>query len=460
MNELPKKPLFLIFGLILLANFTYALFYQIKPIVDAEAYDEIATNIVEHNTYKGNFTTPIKEDGAITRIGPGYEIFLATNYIVFGRTFWIIWLLQAVLYGFTVLMLGSMSLRLFPELRNHLWAVYTSMIFIGLLIDIVQLNAMLMTESLFLFLLTLSLFIWSKIIKEDPPKRLWSWIALGLVLGILTLTRPTGLLICGIIVLISIYWHRQKIWKQVLLMILAFILIQVPWVVRNYHVYGQFIFHSTADGMNILSGNYPGNHGEFNSDFPLFKEYKEKYGEPVEFNRAAKAWFRDFVIHHPIQAFESVSQKALILFSLAKTSGFWFHYHGKIDQIPTLLLSILQNFLILGSILLFTINAISKKKNISKKELLVLAFLLILIATPIIAVIANRHRLPLAVISLPIFAYMLMELKANYRKMLGKIILVIVILAISTGIDIYLQYDKFKERINRVSINSQHEKLV
>jgi hypothetical protein len=236
--------------------------------------------------------------------------------------------------------------------------------------------------------------------------------------------------------------------------------VQLPWVIRNYNIFGKVIFHSTADGMNLLSGNYPGNHGEFNADFPFFKELKEKYESPVEFSEQAKLWYKNFVLTHPIQATGILIEKSVVLFSLAKTSGFWFHYFGKYDQLATLLISIAQNFIILTGILMYLFILISKIRNktIEKKEIFILFTFLILIATPILTVIANRHRLPLTIISLPVIAWVFDYLIVNYKTQYKKILLAILIIFISTSIDVYLQFDKFKSRLQRVDKTEQNVK--
>ncbi len=453
MKNISKKAFIIIFLIIVSVNFLYSISYKIKPAVDAEAYDEIATNIVEHEQYRSSFNVPIELDGSITRIGPGYELFLATNYLFFGKHLWIIWLFQAILYALTIVMLGLMSLKLFPVINQNTKILYGSMIVFGLLIDIIQLNAMIMTESLFLFLLTLSFFIWSQIYNHDPKIKYGLWIILGFVLGLLTLTRPTGLLVFILLSGATIYRKKLGSILAICLITIPFILIQVPWFIRNYHVYNQFIFHSSADGLNFLSGNYPGNHGEFTSDFPFYKELKEKYPSPVELNNEAKKWYKDFVLHHPIQATKILIEKALIFFSLTKTSGFWFHYFGKTDQILTILISILQNFIILGSIILYGTMVV--KRWINKQFLLPDIFLastfVVLTVTPIISVIANRHRLPLVIMSLPLFAYVAYILKNNFRKMKWEIAITILILIASTSLDLFLQFDKFKSKIHSVN---------
>lgn len=453
MKNIPKKAFIIIFLIIVSVNFLYAISYKIKPAVDAEAYDEIATNIVQHEQYRSSFNVPLELDGSISRIGPGYELFLATNYLFFGRHLWIIWLFQAILYGLTILMLGVISFKLFPSTSQNTKILYGSMLFFGLLIDVVQLNAMLMTESLFLFLLTLSFFIWSKIYDHDPKLHYGLWIILGFVLGILTLTRPTGLIVFLLLSCATVYRKKLSGILAICLITIPFILIQVPWFIRNYHIYNQFILHSSADGLNFLSGNYPGNHGEFTSDFPFYKELKEKYPSPVELNNKAKEWYKDFVFNHPIQAITILIEKVIIFFSLTKTSGFWFHYFGKTDQILTILISIFQNFILLGSIILYGIMII--KRWINKQFLLPDIFLssvfIALTATPILSVIANRHRLPLVIMSLPLFVYIVYIVKNNFKRMKWEIVITILILIFSTSFDLFLQFDKFKSKIHSVN---------
>lgn len=452
MKELKTKKFLIILGIIFVVNFLYAIIYKIEPKVDAEAYQEIATNIVNLGEYRASLNTPLNLDGSITRIGPGYEYFVAGNFLFFGKHLWIIWLTQALLYTLTIAMLALITIKLFPHTKNNLKILYGTMLFFGLFIDMIQLNGMLMTESLFLFFLTLSFFVWSKIIENEKRNSLW-WILLGTILGTLTLIRPTGLIIFILLLGASIYKLRKKSILPILLILIFFLGIQTPWVIRNYKVFDQFVFHSTADGMNFLSGNYPGNHGEFNSEFPLFQEMKEKYPSPIEFNKQAKKWYRNFVLEHPIEAIKIKIEKITIFFSLAKTSGFWFHYFNKIDQLATILISIFQSVIIIGSQIFFWIFLIKKyfKEKLESKEIFVIFTTFALMATPILTVIASRHRLPFMIMSFPIVVFVFsLIFKKSWKENIKTIIVVVSIVSVSTAIDAYLQLGKLKDRIERV----------
>ena len=95
------------------------------------------------------------------------------------------------------------------------------------------------------------------------------------------------------------------------------------------------------------------------------------------------------------------------------------------------------------------------KRWINKQFLLPDIFLastfVVLTVTPIISVIANRHRLPLVIMSLPLFAYVAYILKNSFRKMKWEIAITILILIASTSLDLFLQFDKFKSKIHSVN---------
>lgn len=452
MDHIRTKSFYIILAIIFVVNFSYALTYQIKPVVDAEAYDEIAQHLVSQGEYRASDTTPLPLDGSITRIGPGYEYFVAGHYLIFGRHSWIIWLTQALLFTATIAMLAICATRLFPELLHRPGIIYSTMLFFGALIDMIQLNGMLMTESLFIFLLTASFFTWSELIRSPAPR--WPvWFLFGVLLGLLTLTRPTGLIICALFVGSSCFIYRKKAVPIIISLLLAYLSIQLPWVIRNYQVYDRFIFHSTADGMNLLSGNYPGNHGEFSADFPLFKDMKERFSSPVEFNKAAQSWYINFVITHPLRAAGIILEKVAVFPSLAKTSGFWFHYASPVDQLLTIAISGVQNAIILVAVLVFWILAIPRirTRTISRTEVFLLCTSVALALTPIVTVIANRHRLPFVLLSLPLVAWSISELsQRTWRRRLILVSMATLIIVISTSIDVYLQFDKFTEHIDRV----------
>lgn len=459
------KPFIVLFLVIFALNFGYALVYQIHPAVDAKDYDELAQNLVSRGVYRFNTNVDILEDNAIGLIGPGYEFFLASIYYIFGRYLWIVWAFQAAFYSLSILLLAYLTARLYPEILNSRKFFYGLIIFFGGFIDAIQLNGMLMTESLFILFLVLPIFFFWRWLSDGKPLTFWRGAWLGSLLGILTLIRPNGLLIFLFLAGATIFYYRRRLPILYLAgLVLFFVSVQAPWVIRNYFVYQEFVFHNSAGSLNLLSGNYPGNHGEFTADFDLFKKLKEENPRPLDLERAAAAWYRDFVFSHPVQAAGILLEKLVLFFSLTKTSGFWFHYFSNKDQLATLALSVLQNFFIVGGYFLFLFAGVKKlfsRQPLTKDYIFWALLSFIMIATPVLAVISNRQRLQLSVFLLPMLAYSYLEfLRWDFRSKFIALSLTMALLFVSSGLDVYLQLDKFKERIHRISYQSLNHELV
>ncbi|MEK7612049.1 MAG: hypothetical protein AAB407_01785 [Patescibacteria group bacterium] len=447
------RPLLVIFLIIFSINIGYALLYAIEPRVDAEAYDEIATNLFKYGIYQANLDGSPLLDGSITRIGPGYEFFLAGIYSIFGRRFVFVWIIQAILYALSIVMLGKITIFLVPEFERHQKWFFGLLIFFGVFIDAIQLNAMLMTESLTIFLITLVFYIFTHHFQKKNYS-IWEGMLIGLVAGILMLVRPMGFLILLTCLGAVFFIRRKHAISYALAAVLVFGAIQIPWIYRNYNIFGTFLFHTAAGGMNLLSGNYPGNHGEFTADFLLFEDLKSLYPAPVDFSRAAEDWYRDFFFHHPFQALGILFEKTMIFFSLTKTSGFWFHYFGSFDKAVTVVISVIQNFLILGTIFAFMIMTILRyirERSISKRDIFFFCIIAVMIAIPILTVVANRHRLPLAVLSLPLFGIVFMNVVSWVSQKKVKFFSIVAIpLIVTTFIDLSLQFDKFKSHLSKL----------
>jgi len=106
------------------------------------------------------------------------------------------------------------------------------------------------SDLIFAFIFTLLLLIMSKLIDKPSSFRLSTAIAIGVLAGLLPLTRPMGvycILFLPIFVLIAL-WFRQRFvrinWLHLLK--LTFIsatltlTILMPWATRNYVVFGDF----------------------------------------------------------------------------------------------------------------------------------------------------------------------------------------------------------------------------
>ena len=128
------------------------------------------------------------------------------------------------------------------------------------------------TESLYTFLL-LAFCYGVYQLQHAPQRNKWLWC--GILLGLLSLTRPNGLLVLGAFLLwaITMGWIKVLSWSTVIKSVVAITLIAcaliAPWTIRNYTVSHAFIPVATGDGtvllgaynsLTLTSPSYPGGH--------------------------------------------------------------------------------------------------------------------------------------------------------------------------------------------------------
>lgn len=431
-----KHFLFFLF-LVFAVNFGYAFIHKIRPAVDARAYDAIAMNLAERGEYRLGEGELLKDD-AILKVGPGYEFFLAGVYFIFGQKYWLIWLIQSFLFVFSIFLVSALAIELFYKEKKVNWRnFYIALMPAAFFADIIQLNAMLMGESVFIFLTTAAIVVFYFEIQK--PSLLKS-LGLGFLLGLLYLTRPVAVaLVAGFLGIIVL----KKQYKSLVLILSVFLILQIPWVIRNYEVYGKFLpTHTAAGGVDFLSGNYPGNHGEYRSDFELYQKIEAEDPTPMGFYENSTKWFLNFAKEEPIKLAGVWLEKSVIFWSMTKTGGFWFHYFNKGEQAATIIMSIISYFLIYGTAIAYLMKYIKEKfrGNDFLKAMFVSAFFLTLIS--IMTIISSRYRLTLLPMMLVFsFGFWAEEKKWKYGFLAGGWIL------LATFLDLFLQYDKFLDKI-------------
>jgi hypothetical protein len=92
-------------------------------------------------------------------------------------------------------------------------------------------------------------------------------LAAGAMLGLTMLSRPTVLLLP----VVSIGWILYRLRGRGLALsaafALAFAAVQVPWVVRNYRVFGEPLFTTTLGGFNLLRHNGMIEEGKYHTGY-------------------------------------------------------------------------------------------------------------------------------------------------------------------------------------------------
>lgn len=150
----------------------------------------------------------------------------------------LIYLFAKNLFGWRIGIVAGVIAAIYPELYIY--------------------DGWLYTESLYTFLLLA--FCYGVYQLQRSPKRS-RWICCGVILGLLSLTRPNGLLVLVLFIgwAIVMGWIKMLAWRNVArsaVVVSAIALaIVAPWTLRNYIVSHAFIPVATGDG-TVLLGSY------------------------------------------------------------------------------------------------------------------------------------------------------------------------------------------------------------
>jgi 4-amino-4-deoxy-L-arabinose transferase-like glycosyltransferase len=192
---------------------------------------------------------------------PGYPAFLALIYATCGagtHRFFPARLAQALL-GATLAPLSMLLARRmgFGE-RSAQWAA----VFIAIFPLLIAYPMALASENLFLPLLTLTLIL---VLRAGERGQARDYALAGLVLGLTTLTRSIA---AGFVPLAALWlwWIAQEkraALHNTVVLILCFLLITVPWAVRNTCLHGRLTWVETSLGYNLYVGYHPLSTGTF-----------------------------------------------------------------------------------------------------------------------------------------------------------------------------------------------------
>ena len=120
------------------------------------------------------------------------------------------------------------------------------------------------SEPLFAALLAVSVVL---LIKAGDRPGLGIAAAAGAMLGLAALSRPTVLLLP----VVSVAWLTYRCRRRGLALsgvfVLAFAALQLPWVVRNYRVFGEPIVTTTLGGFNLYRHNGMIEEGKYHTGY-------------------------------------------------------------------------------------------------------------------------------------------------------------------------------------------------
>jgi len=237
-----NRTLLLILALAFVLRLAHVLFLQASPLgprvfIDSEIYDSWALDIIKHGPIGSN---PFYQD-------PLYPYFLAFCYAVFGHSFMVVRLIQALLgtvvcylvYLCADLLFSNKKVSLISAL---LAAVYQPFIFYDGEVEKTALGVL------------LGAFLAWSFLRAYRHKLNWSLA--GFIIGLATLVRSNFLLFAfGIALLLML----GKKWRGLLYFTAGAVLILGPVIVRNSILAKELSFTTTQAGQNFYIGNSPYN---------------------------------------------------------------------------------------------------------------------------------------------------------------------------------------------------------
>lgn len=211
---------------------------------DAVLYDQLAASLA--NGY--GFSKGPGEPQTAVR-GPGYPLFVAGFYALFGHHVLPVYLTQILLDVLTLLLLHRFAL----DIIGHARGAWIAAAFYALYPPFIQQAISLYSETLYGLLLLASLWVFWQATRRGQLR----WFAFcGLILGAATLVRPVTLLFP--IWLSACLWpvrRRVGLWRPALILIAFFVLILMPWTLRNQRLFGTFVPVSTLSGLNFYQAH-------------------------------------------------------------------------------------------------------------------------------------------------------------------------------------------------------------
>ncbi len=176
-------------------------------------------------------------------------------------------LVQVLLSAAILPLLAELARRVLASQRAGLVAALLAALFL----PYASLASQLMSETLFIFMITLALLLFT--IAQQQGMR-WQWLfAGGVAWGLAALTRPVGVYALPLVFLWAI-WQKLRsddthfrhalrtIWQQPtryllapLALLIGFVVVVAPWTARNYAVYGHLVLVDTNGGISFWLGN-------------------------------------------------------------------------------------------------------------------------------------------------------------------------------------------------------------
>lgn len=229
---------------------------------DEGTYESVAKHLVNDH----QFLYTINDDSLIWQEKlygikpPLYPFFIAGIYKVFGTNPGYVRIFQIMLSAVTGYLIYFVTKNLTSKKVGLIALIIFSFFW-----DTAHMSLTLMSENLHWFLLMLLTFF----LLEYKLHNKKYFIPIGVITGLIILNRPASLILL-LLITTWMLWKNIKLetFKNLFIIYIFLALTILPWIIRNYNVYGQFVFVYTDGALNMWMGNYPQSGGSYNIPNP------------------------------------------------------------------------------------------------------------------------------------------------------------------------------------------------
>lgn len=237
-----KKRLFLIIIGAFLIRIALVFYAPALPHEDFADYNELALRIAEGV----GFSTPA---GPTAFRAPGYPVFLALGYEVFGSFLIVAKLLNVGLGIISILVTYLLARKVFND-----QIASVAVVLVAFMPSLVLYTSVLASENLAITLMLLSVYF---LIRGYTLQQWADMVFGGIALGCGALTRP-GILLLPFGFVVLAFFLRKMSWMKLVGLTtvwgISMAVAILPWTIRNMRVMGEPILISTNGGFNLAIG--------------------------------------------------------------------------------------------------------------------------------------------------------------------------------------------------------------
>ena len=234
----------------------------------------------------------------------GYPAFLGLLFIVFGPSLFAARIANVFLYMGVLFLSYYIARKLFAsELTGRM-----TLLILSFYPNHIAYTSMLASEILLLFLLLLGITL--LIVLHH---RLWLAIGAGVVFGLACLVKPQVIFLPALFFAAYLVpnMRRKALSKNLTALVIVYISLGItilPWQIRNYKVFNDFVFISNNSGINSLVGNNPYATGAYVFNKKITAMLSDTRGEH-ERDVKARTIAVEYIVNHPLEVIELLPKK-------------------------------------------------------------------------------------------------------------------------------------------------------